>query len=921
MRSEKAVLYEQLLDTALCNCNWQAVPELVRKVKKHNLSRNALCEIVLAEYRLVKLIQSQDNAKIDEKILHLSFPKASDIFCVVNDDSVRDILIAISNFFNSLNIFHEKLYACILMGYLYFLTADYKRALDIISPYCDPSSISDSLGYCFFNMIKGFIIKGLSFECLSESSLAVETYQSVISVIEQVKQEKLFEKVLDWVDIAYYRCSLLLLKSKSYNLIKTGFLDNIVSRIRKSIYSTSVYRMYFRLLSELLNNNVLHDKTLTETSESKTNNFSQCLFSTLELKVFILKVQSIYESLLMQVVSFPKAGQLNSIILEYVDLVMQNWKNMGNDLDYAETIVDTIYNAISKTYKSHRLLRYLMDVLISLKNYGEARRTLKLYIELVERDRVSPFCKEILTRKNQLLEQDTGQDIDDDITIIETYVSGIKFHVVYYEDFESALVLVKKLLHALNKWEFSKNDKIMSDAWEAIGMAYSCQSIKTYEASERPSIQQNAIDAFQKSLEYISNKESTLYHLAFQYAEQREITDAILTIKHLVSQNYRPYQSLHLLSLLLSARGEYDQAIQICQAAIQISGVEIRENCSHLDYKDRESIVEIKITLCALLEAKDGIHVAIEMHKSLFNFYSKLFGMEFSSPVFSIPETKIPLEMVPSIVLGENKETIRKSFEERGLNYIHLQIKRYSSSQLSLLNASKRSVSLCSLNSRVNDLHASKMKNRRSLSYHSDLNISRVKLLTLDDEFQQKIPSFKPSESRCYYLKKEQKEITRRCLRKIWLISASLYCRASRWEESQLSIKEAEKYGMFHPDIHTQWGILYYHLNKMDDTARRFEWALLEDHDHINANIGLSKVFLEFQEGKNECYRYRAEQMLDTVTKLSGWDLSEAWLLLGEAWEKMNDLKNAKKAYLYAIELENTRPVRHWRNVSPRFIV
>ncbi|KAG4305024.1 hypothetical protein PORY_001699 [Pneumocystis oryctolagi] len=906
MHSEKAVLYERLLDATLCNHQWQVVPELVRKLRKHDIKKHALCEIVLAEARLIHLVESQKN-KINEKILRMHFPMAHDVLPVIRIEDLREILAIILKFFDSVDTQHEKLHAHTVLSYVYLLMGDYKCSLNTINPYCEISSVTESSGYCLFNAIKGYAIKGLSHECLSESSLASETYHSMISVLMQIKQEKLPKLSCEWIDVIYYRYSGLLLKSNSPVSVKLDFLNNSIPCIKDELFSTAVYRLYFQLLSELLNKSV-YDKA--------HDNSSSCDISIHDLGARISKVQFVYEKLLMKVVTFPRAGQLNGIILEYVDWVMQNWKNMGKEIDGLEKILETIYNAISKTYKSHRLLRYLMEVLIFLGNYNEARRAFELYDELVEKARVSPFRQENLARRNQLIEEDIGQDFDDDVTIVETYISGIKMNIVYFEDFEKAMVIVKKLLNALDTWEFPKDNKIMGNAWEAIGMTYSCQSIKTHEASERSNIQQNAVNAFQKSLEYMSSN-STLYHLAFQYAEQREITDAISTIKHVVSQKYKLYQSLHLLSLLLSARCEYDQAIQICEAAIQISGIEKNEDYSTFDYEDRECLVEIKLTLCALIEAKDGINVAIEMHKDIFHFYAKVFEVEeFSFPAFDALETKMPSELASSVILDENKG-ITKFFEKHQASYIFLKRKKCIKNQLSF-NTSKRSLSFCSSVSNLDRLYVSKSKNKYLYSNHSDSNIFQIKQSS-DDLFQHKA-SLKPFQSRYYYLKKEQKEISRRCLRKIWLISASLYCRASKWENSQLSLKEAEKSGMFHPDVHTQWGILYYYLNKLDDAARRFEWALLEDHDHINANIGLSKVFLEIKGEMHEFYGDRAEQMLDMVTKLSGWDLSEAWLLLGEIWERMNDLKNAKKAYWYAVELENTRPVRHWRNISPRFI-
>ncbi|QSL66872.1 hypothetical protein MERGE_001259 [Pneumocystis wakefieldiae] len=901
MRSEKAVLYERLLDAALCSHDWTNVPEWVRKVRKHDENKAGLCEIVLAECRLENLIKSDKCRGIEDRILCTAFVDACDVFPVSDQASLGEIMDVVVRFMNSVETQHEKLHVRTVLSHICFLKSDYRRALDTISSYCEVSSILESSGYCLFNIIKGYVIKGLCQECMSETSLAIETYKSAAYAIQQIKQSRIPERASEWLDFIYYRSCVLLLKSDPYNSIKSGYLDNSISLIKRSLYSAAACRL---------------DRPKDDLSNLKDSDPIQPVFSVSELESRILKIEPIYKDLLLQVVHFPKAGRLNGIILEYVDCIMKNWRNMRKELDYAEAIVDTIYHAINKTYKSHRLVRYLMEVLIFLRNYDEARRAFDLYVELVERAKISPFRQEIMAHGNEAMEQDIGQDFDDDITVAKTYVNGIKLYIIHYDDFEKALAIVKKLRHTLDTLESPEHSKIIGDIWEVIGITYSCQSIKTNEASERSSIQQDAIAAFQKSLEYIPDKKSTLYHLAFQYAEQREITDAILTIKNVVSQKYMLYQSFHLLSLLLSSRGEYNQAIQICEAAIQLSGVEAGDNIAHLDYRDRESLVEIKITLCALLEARDGIEVAIEMYKSIFNFYAKVFKTEHSFPVFELSDS-MPIETISSLLLAENKEVTIKSFEERLSSHVFSQ--RVTSSQLSLFNASKRSVSLCSLNSNIQDT-SSKLKHKYSSLDHSDLNVSGISQLSLENGSQSKILSHKQSESFHYYLKKEQKNISRRCLRKIWLVFSSLYCRASRWDESLMSIKEAEKSGLFHPDVHTQWGIFYYYSNKLEDAARRFEWALLEDHDHINANIGLSKVFLELKGEKYESYRDRAEQMLEMVTKLSGWDSSEAWLLLGEIWEKMNDLKNAKKAYWYAVELEDTRPVRHWRNVSPRFL-
>ena len=56
---------------------------------------------------------------------------------------------------------------------------------------------------------------------------------------------------------------------------------------------------------------------------------------------------------------------------------------------------------------------------------------------------------------------------------------------------------------------------------------------------------------------------------------------------------------------------------------------------------------------------------------------------------------------------------------------------------------------------------------------------------------------------------------------------------------------------------------------------------------------------------------------MTALTKLgSGWDNSEAWFALARAQELGGEVDKAKTILWWCIELEDTRPIRHWRNVG-----
>lgn len=64
--------------------------------------------------------------------------------------------------------------------------------------------------------------------------------------------------------------------------------------------------------------------------------------------------------------------------------------------------------------------------------------------------------------------------------------------------------------------------------------------------------------------------------------------------------------------------------------------------------------------------------------------------------------------------------------------------------------------------------------------------------------------------------------------------------------------------------------------------------------------------------------RDRAYMLLSTLTKLgTGWDDSEAWSMLARAHELSREIDKAKQALWWVVELEDSRPLRGWGEISP----
>lgn len=105
------------------------------------------------------------------------------------------------------------------------------------------------------------------------------------------------------------------------------------------------------------------------------------------------------------------------------------------------------------------------------------------------------------------------------------------------------------------------------------------------------------------------------------------------------------------------------------------------------------------------------------------------------------------------------------------------------------------------------------------------------------------------------------------------------------------------------------------------EATANFERALLHNPDYPPANIGLACALLTSPDEKNPISaRDRAEVHLDSVTKISTWDNSEAWYWLGEIYEQCEMPEKAAECWMLCEDLEKRKPIRDWHCVKPEWI-
>lgn len=451
-----------------------------------------------------------------------------------------------------------------------------------------------------------------------------------------------------------------------------------------------IWHEYYLALSRILENDLPYPPGQAEKMVEDMSARGQ-------LRVEIQRAEAAYQALLLGETAFPRADEERVEIETFIKQVMMNWSILcgrgwseqdlgqgGRDL-LSRSVLDTLYNAATRTYHSTAILRSLFLVHLSVAEFDLGFKALDSYLDIV--------------KKGKARVAKTGHpepSLDDDKTALETISQAIMILCSYghQQAAEKARHLGSELEDWLSKLPHSNLQEngtpvIAEDreeikvpasapppqtialAWQAIGLGHAHWSRVTTDAGSRAEIQSKAIRCLRRSLapEYGRSKDvRSFFALGLLLAERRELTAAIELVRsaliavHGFEEDYNlfygPYwqeRSLiplwHLLSILLSARQDYVMAARACEGALDqfkdptvlFGKTESRFRSEHLkdvetknlpprglvdDMSDEEkiNIMDVKMTQLALVELMEGPDVAVNASSELLTLFSRLFG-------------------------------------------------------------------------------------------------------------------------------------------------------------------------------------------------------------------------------------------------------------------------------------------------------
>ncbi|KAJ6107409.1 hypothetical protein N7523_008732 [Penicillium sp. IBT 18751x] len=737
--SEKGQRYAVALDQARAQGKWDEVPELIRKVTKHAPQRTCLIQTATAESRVVEYLRQKTGPEAPEDDpTPAPEPNLPEL--------IPTLLTTIDNKDGSPQ---EILQAQVCVGWIHWALAEPMLAAarlpkDFTMTVHDMLSEGDGLSsWTEVCMVKGCYIKGSAQSTVSGIDETLETFASLVPWLGSgVLTASTNAQFLSWSETMLGKGALLASETAtkaapmsdprhveialqlfrlwaSLTSVMQGLASpqTLYTDASGSLSRVAIWRAYYGFLSTVLLDNLIYTPVHSGVPGRP------------QLASELRRIEAICESNLLREAKFPTANSNNSQIEEWIELVIKNWQILcgphWQDQDLGEggqnavgrNVLDMLYRAATKTYHSHLILRRLFHVHAALADFDLAIKALDSYIEIV-------------TAANERAEKGAELgELESDETLLQTLSEGVSLlsSLGSFAEAEKAKDLTELIREYISKEvadrEHGKVDgkllllqgsnssqpreiplATLATAYRAIGVGLATWAYYTPSNEARDEIRAEAIQYLEKSIAPELGDQrnySSLYTLAIALAENRDLDTAIKYVKYALGSHGSAPSSedlfrerdlvplWHLLSLLLSAKQDFEIAERSCEAAFeqfpaeifarnrrserrdsrnsQLSGPPKRTFVSRLSGREKERILETRITQVAFTEILEGPEAAVNQSDQLLGLFSSLF-YDFNLEGEGRTNSSKPEHLVPPKSSAGTTKSFRSSIFHRNRN-------------------------------------------------------------------------------------------------------------------------------------------------------------------------------------------------------------------------------------------------------------
>ncbi|KAI5474152.1 tetratricopeptide repeat containing protein [Pseudohyphozyma bogoriensis] len=668
---------------------------------------------------------------------------------------------------------------------------------------------------------------------------------------------------------------------------------------------------------------------------------------------------SAQEVLVRATTKLPPAGEVNAVYLAFLDSVAEGWRIGGAGRAGAAEVVEIMYNALTHTFQSQRLLRHLIHALTAKGAYEEAGKALHLYTELANKTRetdAAQVAKDArkfrqktqaaekgeaqgkrleldFEKEKEAAEEEDDHDFDSDLEFVRTLTFGTRVFCKYLGKPEEGLKLARR---AREIFEGSKDGTLGGEGKKveesrierALGVALGALTAKEADVDTRPKRHAEALRHLEAAATLDPSSWETLYHLAYQLFELRQVDAALEHARRAVELNNANRDCWHLLGLLVAAQKDFAAALQVLETALEeentgegtsaassvsasgagspdvpvvnvftedgntpsdlteveegLDALELDSALSFLpsgaakpnalefprdDTEELISAVQIRMTKNVVIEAMEGPDAALLDQQALFAFFSRAFeGVrdEPDTPVRSAPAASTP------------ETTVKKASSIMGRRRSVRSTAGTPEPQTTLsptLTVPTRAPSALSSPTQQASYSTLSLNNGGDSNGGTavETNSRSTKLLT-----------------------------------DLWLLSAASYRRAGKLEEARGAIQEAETLNPDDPDVWAQYALYNLAISRQDVARTSVIKALAFVPTHIPSIVILSRLYLLSNVPSQIPF---AEGLLQ-ITKREGWDIPEAWFELSRCYKETGRKEKERECLVWALQLEQSRSVR-----------
>ena len=624
---EKGARYLSLLDQALCNGTWSDIPELARKTEKHAPNRKCLTLAARSEAQIASASHRPTSASSNPGSIH----GLSDLIPRLEEG------IAVGN-----SIEEDAFVAAVCLAEIHWLREDHEAALRALPEHVPKpsgdSTLPTALGWMEVCRVKVTYIRASALESLGKEEEPRALY---LQGVEQTPGSRTLE-LRRWTErlvakaCMYYhgqsQSASIKALSEALKAFSTwsdfwqrspppsGSASTTGSRI--DLPRRQVWRAYYDLLSKTLQYGLMYYSSPGKSASihmGPVSSFPESIQTAARTKqrAELKRVETTYETLLINETQFPKASQSNREVEEWVEQATNNWHIIcgpgwsdselgeGGKESVTRNMLDILYRAATKTFHSTAVLRQLFHVHAALGEFDLAMHAFDSYTEIVSRGKA---------RAEKTGQHEIG--FDDDDTAALTAVEAVRVLCRYGDrtQAEKAVEVGKNLQKWLARQRPTSADEIdgsskdnraqdahpvshptggqlkpttLAAAYRAIGISLAHWAGLTYDTDSRPTLQADALKHLKQAEAQDATDPETAYALAHLLAETREVPAAILVLRRalaakpttdsaLETADYTRQRKLlplwHLLSLCLTAKEQYEPAARMCEAAFEQFG-------------------------------------------------------------------------------------------------------------------------------------------------------------------------------------------------------------------------------------------------------------------------------------------------------------------------------------------------------------